>query len=76
MSPFKYSQGKYIIFILFLSSTHPSTLSSNKLVIFSLYTSPAASIIVLLLEVRVIFQLLWCLEETQTQKIVLIEIDS
>lgn len=49
------------------SSTHPSTLSSNKLVIFSLDTSPAASIIVLLFKVRVIFQLLRCLWEKQSQ---------
>lgn len=41
--------------------TYPSALSSNKLVIFSLDTGPAASIIVLLFKVRVIFQLLWCL---------------
>lgn len=49
------------------TSTHPSTLSSNELVIFSLDTSPAASIIVLLFKVGVIFQLLWCLWETQRQ---------
>lgn len=52
--------------VLKRTATHPSTLSSNKLVIFSLDTGPAASIVVLLLEVRVIFQLLWCLEQTQT----------
>lgn len=50
------------------TSTHPGTLSSNKLVIFSLDTSPAASIIVLLFKVRIIFQLLWCLQQTQRQR--------
>lgn len=49
------------------TSTHPGTLSSNKLVIFSLDTGPAASIIVLLFKVRVIFQFLWCLWKTQKQ---------
>lgn len=49
------------------TSTYPGTLSSNKLVIFSLDTGPTASIIVLLLKVRVVFQLLWCLWETKRQ---------
>lgn len=51
------------------TSTHPSTLSSNKLVIFSLDTCPAASIIVFLFKVRVILQLLWCLWETQRESL-------
>lgn len=48
--------------------TYPSTLSSDKLVIFSLDTGPTASIIVLLFKVWVIFQLLWCLWQSSEKE--------
>lgn len=46
------------------ASTHPSALPSDELVIFSLDAGSAASVVVLLLKVRVILELLRCLGKT------------
>lgn len=47
--------------------THPSALPSDELVIFSLDAGSAASVVVLLLKVRVVLKLLRCLGKTNKQ---------
>lgn len=49
--------------------THPSALPGDELVIFSLDAGSAASVVVLLLKVRVILELLRCLGKTNKQRL-------